>query len=134
MFVLAKNLQSVHYNGMKNGKRLLSISLLLCLTNIFVSAQEKPDALKSYRIGRDLEVQGRMSDANTRYEEAVQICKQEIAQNATNMDSYTVLTWALLRQKKYTEVIEWAQKGLKVNPGDYRVIETMGEAYFYLNQ
>ncbi|HON12653.1 MAG TPA: tetratricopeptide repeat protein [Treponema sp.] len=119
---------------MKNGKRLLSISLLLCLTGLFVSAQEKPDALKSYRIGRDLEVQGRMSDANTRYEEAVQICKQEIAQNATNMDSYTVLTWALLRQKKYAEVIEWAQKGLKVNPGDYRVIETMGEAYFYLNQ
>ncbi|MFQ3547607.1 MAG: tetratricopeptide repeat protein, partial [Termitinemataceae bacterium] len=88
-------------------------------------------ALKSYRIGRDLEAQGRTADANARYEEAVQICKQEISQNATNMDSYTVLTWALLRQKKYDETIEWAQRGLKVNPNDYRVIETLGEAYFF---
>ncbi len=48
------------------------------------------------------------------------------------MDAYTVLTWALLRQKKYAEVIDWAQRGLKANPGDYRIIETMGEAYFYL--
>ncbi|AEJ18306.1 tetratricopeptide repeat protein [Gracilinema caldarium] len=119
---------------MKKSIGLLFIIFFLVFSNVIVFSQEKPDALKSYRIGRDLEVQGRMSDANARYDEAVQICKQEIAQNATNMDSYTVLTWALLRQKKYNEVIEWAQKGLKVNPSDYRVIETMGEAYFYLNQ
>jgi tetratricopeptide (TPR) repeat protein len=68
-----------------------------------------------------------------RYDDAVAICKDEIAQNATNMDSYTVLTWALLRQRKYAEVTEWGTKGLKVNPNDYRVVETMGEAYFYLN-
>ncbi|WP_304224015.1 tetratricopeptide repeat protein [Gracilinema caldarium] len=115
-------------------RRLSFIVSLMLLLGLTLSAQEKPDALKSYRIGRDLEAQGRMSDANARYDEAVQICKQEIAQNATNMDSYTVLTWALLRQKKYSEVIEWAQKGLKVNPNDYRVMETMGEAYFYQNE
>lgn len=115
-------------------RRLSLIVSLLLLFGLTLSAQEKPDALKSYRIGRDLEAQGRMSDANARYDEAIQICKQEIAQNATNMDSYTVLTWALLRQKKYSEVIEWAQKGLKVNPNDYRVMETMGEAYFYQNE
>ncbi|MCA1949236.1 MAG: tetratricopeptide repeat protein [Treponema sp.] len=118
----------------KRMRRLSLIVSLLLLFGLTLSAQEKPDALKSYRIGRDLEAQGRMSDANARYDEAIQICKQEIAQNATNMDSYTVLTWALLRQKKYSEVIEWAQKGLKVNPNDYRVMETMGEAYFYQNE
>ncbi|MCX7655094.1 MAG: tetratricopeptide repeat protein [Treponemataceae bacterium] len=94
--------------------------------------QQKPDALRSYRMGRDLEIQGRIDEANQRYEEAVQICKQEIAQNATNMDSYTVLTWALLRQKKYSDVLEWGAQGLRVNPNDYRVIETMGEAHFFL--
>ena len=124
----------MHYMYMNKGKGVPFITLLLLIIGIAAFAQEKPDALKSYRIGRDLEAQGRMSDANSRYEEAVQICRQEISQNATNMDSYTVLTWALLRQKKYNEVIEWAQKGLKVNPSDYRIIETMGEAYFYLNQ
>jgi len=133
-FLIAKKRLSVHYMCMKKGIGFSFIVLIFLFTGVFGFAQEKPDALKSYRIGRDLEAQGRMNDANVRYEEAVQICKQEIAQNATNMDSYTVLTWALLRQKKYNEVIEWAQKGLKVNPSDYRIIETMGEAYFYLNQ
>ncbi|HCM29010.1 MAG TPA: hypothetical protein DIC34_21155 [Treponema sp.] len=97
-------------------------------------AQEtKPDALKTYRLGRDFEAQGRTAEATERYEEAVRICKEEISQNATNMDSYTVLTWALLRQKKYPEAAEWGQKGLKMNPNDHRVIESIGEAYFYMN-
>jgi len=96
-------------------------------------SQEKPDALRIYRQARDMEAQGRTAEAMLRYDEAVTICKDEISQNATNMDSYTVLTWALLRQRKYAEVTEWGAKGLKVNPNDYRVVETMGEAYFYLN-
>jgi len=96
-------------------------------------AQDKPDALKTYRQGRDFEAQGRTSDANERYDSAVRICKDEIAQNATNMDSYAVLTWALLRQKKYRDTIDWGLKGLKVNQNDYRVIESLGEAYFYVD-
>jgi tetratricopeptide (TPR) repeat protein len=39
----------------------------------------------------------------------------------------------LLRQRKYAEVIIWGERGLNVNGSDYRIIETMGEAYFYLN-
>lgn len=121
-----------------------SICLLVCLLGMTAgnfaqetgtttpAPQQKPDALRSYRMGRDLELQGRIDEANQRYEEAVQICMQEIAQNATNMDSYTVLTWALLRQKKYNEVLEWGTQGLRVNPNDYRVVETMGEAHFFL--
>jgi tetratricopeptide (TPR) repeat protein len=49
------------------------------------------------------------------------------------MDSYTVLTWALQRQRKYAEVIIWGERGLNVS-SDYRIIETMGEAYFYLDR
>jgi len=106
---------------------------LLVLSYLPTFAQDKPDALKTYRLGRDLEAMGRTADAGARYDEAVRVCREEITQNATNMDSYTVLTWALLRQKKYTEVIDWGQRGLKINPNDYRVIETLGEAYFFLD-
>ncbi len=105
----------------------------LILSAAPLSAQDKPDALKTYRQGRDFEAQGRASDANERYDMAAQICKEEIAQNAANMDSYAVLTWALLRQKKYRDTVEWGLKGLKVNQNDYRVIESLGEAYFYLD-
>jgi tetratricopeptide (TPR) repeat protein len=95
--------------------------------------QSRPDALQNYRVGRDLEARNRMEEANAYYNEAVRICLDEIAQNAANMDSYTVLTWALRRQEKYAEVIIWGERGLNVNGSDYRIIETMGEAYFYLN-
>lgn len=109
------------------------VGFFLFAASGLVLAQDKPDALKTYRLGRDFEAQGRSAEANLRYDEAVRICKEEIAQNSTNMDSYTVLTWTLLRQKKYREVIEWSQKALKVNQNDYRVVESMGEAYFYLD-
>jgi tetratricopeptide (TPR) repeat protein len=94
----------------------------------------RPDALRSYRIGRDLEARDRMEEANRYYNEAVRICLDEINQNAANMDSYTVLTWTLQRQRKYAEVISWGERGLRINGNDYRIMETMGEAYFYLNR
>jgi tetratricopeptide (TPR) repeat protein len=94
----------------------------------------RPDALRSYRIGRDLEARDRAEEANQYYNEAVRICLDEINQNSTNMDSYTVLTWTLQRQRKYAEVISWGERGLRINGNDYRIVETMGEAYFYLNR
>jgi tetratricopeptide (TPR) repeat protein len=94
----------------------------------------RPDALRSYRIGRDLEARNRMDEANQYYNDAVRICMNEISQNSANMDSYTVLTWALQRQRRYSEVISWGERGLNVNSNDYRIIETMGEAYFYLDR
>jgi tetratricopeptide (TPR) repeat protein len=114
--------------------------LILCIVSPVFSQtgssgqdRNRPDALRNYSIGRDLEARDRMEEAAGYYNEAVRICLDEIAQNAANMDSYTVLTWTLQRQRKYAEVIIWGERGLNVNSGDYRLIETMGEAYFYLN-
>lgn len=114
--------------------RFFLVFITLMMVSFPLLAQDKPDALKTYRVARDMEAQGRLSDANAKYDEAVRICQNEIAQSATNMDSYTVLTWALLRQKKYDDTVSWGLKGLSVNPNDYRIIETLGEAYFYLNK
>lgn len=113
--------------------RFSLVFITLVMVSFPLIAQDKPDALQTYRVARDMEAQGRLNDASAKYDEAVRICQNEIAQNATNMDSYTVLTWALLRQKKYADTVTWGLKGLSVNPNDYRIIETLGEAYFYLN-
>jgi tetratricopeptide (TPR) repeat protein len=91
-----------------------------------------PDALQNYRIGRDLEARNRPDEASVYYSEAVRICTDEISRNNANMDSYTVLTWALLRQRRYGEVISWGERALRY-ANDYRIIETMGEAYFFIN-
>jgi tetratricopeptide (TPR) repeat protein len=97
-------------------------------------AQTSPDALRSYRTGRDLEARDRLEEAGRYYEEAVRICIAELNQNPANMDSYTVLTWALRRQEKHAEVISWGERALRIGGSDYRIVETMGEAYFYLSQ
>jgi tetratricopeptide (TPR) repeat protein len=97
-----------------------------------VFAQTRPDALASYRTGRDLESRDRMSEAEVYYNEAVRICTDEISRNVATIDSYTVLAWTLQRQKKYSDVITWGGRGLRINANDYRLNEIMGEAYFYL--
>jgi tetratricopeptide (TPR) repeat protein len=117
------------------------VALLLSVGPVFSQTGQdspqnsaRPDALRSYRIGRDLEARDQVEEANQYYNEAVRICFDEINQNSANMDSYTVLTWTLQRQRKYAEVISWGERGLRINGNDYRIIETMGEAYFYLNR
>jgi tetratricopeptide (TPR) repeat protein len=109
----------------------VSFAFIFCIAVLPVFSQPKPDALASYRAGREFENQGRTEDANAKYAEAVKICTDEISAKTATMDTYAVLTWTLQRQKKYSEVISRGQEALK-NGTDYRIIETMGEAYFYL--
>lgn len=112
-------------------KRCSIAGLLLILTITTVYTQDKPDALRSFRQGRNLEAVGRTEDAKASYEEAIAICKQDLTANPKNMDAYTIYGWSLFRLGKYRETIEICQDALKI-VNDYRIVETMGEAYFYL--
>lgn len=95
-------------------------------------AQDKPDALKLYRNGRDLEATGRMDDAKNAYNAAIDVCKQDLVENEKNMDAYTIYGWALVRLGKYQDTVNVCQDALKIT-SDYRIVETMAEAYFYLD-
>jgi len=108
----------------------LTLLLLIVLTGT-VFPQNNPDALTAYRTGRDLENRSRISEAAVFYADAVRICTDEIARNTADRDTYTVLTWTLQRQKKYADVITWGERGLRLYADEYRIVETMGEAYFY---
>jgi tetratricopeptide (TPR) repeat protein len=96
-------------------------------------APPQPSALGNYRIGRDLEARNRMPEAEVYYNEAIRICQSEVSRNAATRDTYTVITWTLHRQRKYADVISWCERGLRLFSDEYRILETMGEAYFYLN-
>lgn len=117
------------YNSIKY---ILVISI--CLFSIMTStyAQDKADALKLYRTGRSLDSAGRAEEAKNAYTESVRICLAELQQNPRNMDSYTVYTWSLFRLHRYRETIAVCTEALKLAP-DVRIIETLGEAYFYIN-
>jgi tetratricopeptide (TPR) repeat protein len=118
--------------------RFYPLFIFMIFSNIFVFPQTGPggmpqNALQNYRTGRDLEAASRMEEAERYYAEAIRICMNEISRNLITLDTYTVLTWTLRRQRKFAEVISWGEQALRRNANDYRVIETMGEAYFYLN-
>lgn len=114
-------------------KRIVSIALAAIFLLSAAFTQDKPDALKLYRNGRDLEAAGRTADAAAVYQQSIEVCKQDLVDNAKNMDAYTIYSWALVRLGKYREAVDICAEALKIT-NDYRIVETMGEGYFYLRQ
>ena len=92
------------------------------------------DALVLYRNGRNMEQAGLMDNANSYYSQSVSVCKNELLLNDKNIESYVVMCWALFRLKRYDEVVANSVKALKINPNEYRIIENLGETYFYLDR
>jgi tetratricopeptide (TPR) repeat protein len=90
--------------------------------------------MQNYQTGRDLEYRGRQNEANTYYTEAIRICQDEVSRNAATRETYTVITWTLRRQNRHEDVIIWGERGLRLFPDEYRIIETMGESWFYLGE
>jgi len=95
----------------------LIAALLLIMTASAAFAQFRPDALAEYRLGN--------------YERAVQICQDEIADDAGNMDSYVVICWSLLRLGRYGEALRYARIARGLNRYDARVAEILGEIYYF---
>ena len=108
--------------------------VLLFNSALFAQTPEgaSASALDNYWAGRNLESQNRMSEANALYNEAIRISQDEIARNAATRDTYTVMTWAMRRQNKHSDVLFWGERGLGLFADEYRIIETMGQSLFYL--
>ena len=123
---------NVQWRANNIAKYVMMIFMVLVCASGLVHAQEKADALKLYRTGRSLDSAGRAGEAKTSYTVAVDVCLTELRQNPRNMDSYTVYTWSLFRLHRYRETVTVCNEALKI-AADVRIIETLGEAYFYLN-
>ena len=82
------------------------------------NAQNRPpDALAEYRLGN--------------FERAIQICREEIEENPANLESHVVVCWSLLRLNRYEEALRFARAGRTLNRYDPRIIEILGEIYYY---
>ena len=103
---------------MKNKKLKFCFILFLLLSPLF--SQEKANALKFYN--------------EEKYEEAVQVCLQELDATPNKTDAFSVLGWSLLKLERYQDALEYAEQGLKVARYDSRIIEIKGEALYYLNR
>lgn len=93
----------------------------------------KPDALKLYREGRDFETIQKYSEARERFLKSAEVCRQELKENSRNIESYVVLGWSLIRLEQYKEVVTISNTALTISPKENRIIESLAEAYFYLD-
>ena len=100
--------------------RLCFPVLILLLSALAVSAQDRPDAVELYRNGD--------------YEGAIEVCRQELEEMPNRMDAHAVLGWSLLKLKRYPEALEASQVAFKISRYDPRIIENAGEAMFYLGR
>lgn len=103
----------------KTAKKVFAACLLIVMA-CSLSAAEKKDALVLYRNGS--------------YEEAANICQQEIKDNPSNVDSYVVLCWALVANRQYSEASYWSAKGREVLKYDPRLVEIQAESEYYLGK
>ncbi|HUI69770.1 MAG TPA: CDC27 family protein [Spirochaetia bacterium] len=86
----------------------------------YAFAQDKPDALELYRANR--------------FEDAIKVCQQELAESPKSIDSHVVMGWSYLRLKRYQDALDISQKAAAINPNDPRVIEILGEADAFLGK
>ncbi|MCL2833262.1 MAG: tetratricopeptide repeat protein [Treponema sp.] len=93
---------------------LLAINLA-AIQNL--AAQTRPDALAEYR--------------NNNFEQAITICKNELASNPNNIESHVVICWSLISLGRYSEALTYAQAGLNISRYDPRIIEILGEINYY---
>ena len=94
--------------------------ILLLLSPMLIAAQQKPDALVLY--------------ANGYYQEAIDICRQELVEKPYNTDSHSVLGWALLKLGEYGAALQQARTALAFAGSDPRILEIEAEALFFLGQ
>jgi tetratricopeptide (TPR) repeat protein len=93
--------------------------LLLGICTVYAQ-NSRPDALAEYNAGN--------------FERAVQICRDEIAENANNLDSHVVICWSLLRLNRNEDALRYARNGRALSRYDHRIIEILGEIYYNLGQ
>ncbi len=102
-------------------KIIFKFLLVLFFFSMFeIFAQDKPDALVLYKNGR--------------YAEAIAVCEAEIKENPNNLNSYVVITWALLASGQYEKTYDMTIDGRKIAQTDPRLIATQAEACFHLGK
>ena len=99
-------------------KKKLPVLILFLLICAGVNAQIRPpDALAEYRAGN--------------YERAVQICRDEMLENPSNIESHVVICWSLIRLSRYEEALRYARAGRAIHRFDIRITEILGEIHFF---
>lgn len=105
---------------MNSKKYLTSIIILLVSFSVFAQEAQKRDALALYRAKN--------------YNQAIEVCEEEIKLNPNNVESYVVLCWSLVNNRQNAEAENWATRARDIAPYDHRVVEILAEAKYFLGK
>lgn len=94
--------------------------ILFCFCTVFVDAQERVGADTLYEEGK--------------YQEAVNICLEELKETPKNINAYCYLVWSLLKLKNYQDAYKYSLDGMDIARYDRRMIMAAGEALYYLGR
>jgi tetratricopeptide (TPR) repeat protein len=101
-------------------KRLFLLILFVLLALNVHAQNRRPDALVEFRAGN--------------FELAIQICRDEIAENPNNLESHVVICWSLMQLNRFEEALRYARAGRAINRFDVRITLILGEVNFYLGR
>lgn len=97
--------------------RIFSIIALFFFAGTGLFAQQAAEALENYRSGD--------------FERAVELCREEITSNSANLEAYVIISWSLVRLRRYEEARTYALTGRNLSRYDSRITEILGEIYYY---
>ncbi|ASQ29299.1 hypothetical protein CDQ96_02660 [Borrelia miyamotoi] len=96
------------------------IIMLLSGSNLINAEEEKEDSLLLYRQGK--------------FQEAIRNTQEELKYKPKNLDARSILIWSLIATGEYKRAELESIKGLEINKHDPRIIQALGEAYFFQGQ
>ena len=108
------------HNGWKKLNMKKTVFALFSLVFLFLALDgysQRRDALVEYRNGN--------------YDRSVQICRDEIEENANNLEAHVVICWSLIRLNRFEEAMRYARAGRSINRIDVRITEILGEINYY---
>jgi tetratricopeptide (TPR) repeat protein len=84
--------------------------------------------------GRRLEMgEARQAESQLAFQRSLAMTERLLAVDSANADLQTLKTWNLLRLRRYADTVVYAQSVLGTRQ-DYRILETMAEALFFLGK
>jgi Tetratricopeptide repeat. len=113
---------------------VVAIAWVCGAAQLAVAEDSYSAALSLFWDGRRLEMaETRQADSQLAFQRSLVMAERLLAADAADEDLQTLKTWDLFRLHRYIDTVVYAQNVLNARQ-DYRILETMAEALFFLGK
>ena len=113
---------------------LFAIVWVFGAVSLVVGEDSYSAALSLFWDGRRLEMaESRQTESQLDFQRSLAMTERLLTADQANTDLQTLKTWNLFRLHRYLDTVVYAQNVLNAHQ-DYRIIETMAEALYFLGK